>query len=211
MKRNCLVKIYIDHIPGVFLLLVLCCLIIKGLKLKYLKLLSFVFIMFAYTQNTNADEFNYFLKIYTEQNILADWVIDNSQIELNKDKALSIVKDIYIHSWINNISPILIMAITRTESGFRKYAKSNYGAVGLMQVVPRLHKDKLKHRDPFNQSVSIEVGTKIMKNCLVRNNNNLNKSLNCYSGNDGDKYISKVTNFRNKINHYLKIHSSELS
>jgi len=92
----------------------------------------------------------------------------------------------------------------RTESGFISNAKSRYGAIGLMQVVPRYHREKLQKRNPNKESVSIEVGVQILKDCFNKFNDNKYKSLNCYSGGGGKKYSTTVNNYQKSLTAFIK-------
>ena len=81
-----------------------------------------------------------------------------------------------------NIDPFLIISLMNTESKFRFWAKSGEGARGLMQVIPRWHRDKIKGRDIHHIETNIEVGTKVLANCLKSRKGDIKKALNCYSG-----------------------------
>lgn len=117
-----------------------------------------------------------------EQKVVADWIVDHTRGKTSQVDANLIVKLVYTESEKTKIDPLLIIAMISKESTFKKYAKSGYGAKGLMQVVPRWHQDKLKKRDPFNRIVNIEVGSKVLLDCLKKRNYNTNRALTCYSG-----------------------------
>lgn len=153
---------------------------------------------------THADNLDKFIKTIGEQEIIAQWVTENSNTKLSDSTALSIVRHTYTNAISNNIKPEVILAMIKTESGFIAKAKSSYGAKGLLQVVPRWHKDKLKGRDPFSPSVSIEVGTTVLKDCLVKHNSNFKKSMRCYSGGAGPKYARSVIKYQSSILSHLK-------
>ena len=138
-----------------------------------------------------------------EQTDLIEWVKDNAQIKLNDSDALKIIREAYAQGYSSNISPHLILAMIKIESGFRHKARSTEGATGLMQVIPKWHKDKLKNRNPTDVKVSIEVGTKILSDCFVKHNNNSLKALNCYSGGGGKKYFNKVFDYKQVITAFV--------
>lgn len=117
-----------------------------------------------------------------EQKVVADWIVEHTRGKTNQIDANLIVKLVYNESEKTKIDPLLIIAMISKESTFKKYAKSGYGAKGLMQVVPRWHHDKLKKRDPYNRIVNIEVGSKVLLDCLKKRNYNTNRALTCYSG-----------------------------
>jgi soluble lytic murein transglycosylase-like protein len=117
-----------------------------------------------------------------EQQVISDWIVSYTKGATKKQDANFIVKLVYDESEKTKIDPLLIIALISKESTFKKYATSGYGAKGLMQVVPRWHMDKLKKRDPYNRIVAIEVGSKVLLDCLAKRNYNTHKALTCYSG-----------------------------
>lgn len=117
-----------------------------------------------------------------EQQVIADWIVSYTKGRTNQADANFIVKTVYNESEKTKIDPLLIIALISKESTFRKYATSGYGAKGLMQVVPYWHPEKLRKRDPYNRIVSIEVGSKVLWDCLKKRNFNTDLALKCYSG-----------------------------
>ncbi|MDO8416309.1 MAG: lytic transglycosylase domain-containing protein [Agitococcus sp.] len=103
-----------------------------------------------------------------------------------------------------NVSPLLILAMIEQESGFDPLQSNSYGATGLMQVVGRVHKDKL----PLNASLSdllepatnIHVGANILKEYLKKKKGDLNKALAQYSGNSIG-YANKVAISKRALEH----------
>lgn len=134
---------------------------------------------------------------------LTEWVLDNAHTKLTNDKASSIVNTVYKYAQEHSIDPLLILSIIHNESGFRENVTSAHGAKGLMQVMPRWHKDKLRGRSPYSAHVSIEVGTKIIDDCLDKFNNNTMRALNCYSGGGGKKYQTKIASSHKKMRNHL--------
>ena len=74
------------------------------------------------------------------------------------------------YSESNNLSPELVMAVIRTESGFRPQAQSHLGARGLMQITEETF-DWVKVRiggtavydDLYLSEVNIEYGTALLR------------------------------------------------
>lgn len=99
-----------------------------------------------------------------------------------------------------DVKPELILAITKVESGFDRYAISNMGAMGLMQVLFRVHQDKivlakkkLGNPEIFDIDTNIYIGSTILNGCLEKFK--LENALErCYNGNTGDPngYSNKV-------------------
>ncbi len=168
-----------------------------------------VFFSFAAVANHNyfySDE----ASVKSEQSVITAltlWVVDNAHTRLTYDRANVIVRGVFEKSKQHNVDPVLVLSIIQTESGFHEKAKSSHGARGLMQVIPYWHRDKLKGRDPLTAGVNIEVGTRIITDCLDKFDNSTAKALNCYSGGGGKRYATKVANnhakMRSSITAYL--------
>lgn len=152
---------------------------------------------------TYADTLDKFISSLNEQETLVSWVKVNAPANLTKDNIAFILSEVYSNAYSQNIDPHLILAMVKNESGFRRSVKTKDGSIGLMQVIPRWHKDKLKGRDPTDVKVSIEVGTKILFDCASKHKNNISKALNCYSGGGGKVYANKVYKFKKEIDKFV--------
>lgn len=102
-----------------------------------------------------------------------------------------IVNAVFTEGVKRNIDPFLIVSLINTESKFVPSAKSVEGARGLMQVIPKWHQDKIKGRDINHIETNIEVGTKVLSDCLISREGNIKKALNCYSG-GAQQYAAKL-------------------
>jgi hypothetical protein len=96
------------------------------------------------------------------------------------------------------LDPLLIIAVIGIESRFNPFSQSVVGAQGLMQVVPRFHKDKLPEeaeRTTFLDPVTnVQVGARVLKESILRNGG-LEEGLQQFGGATGDperKYAGKV-------------------
>jgi soluble lytic murein transglycosylase-like protein len=103
-----------------------------------------------------------------------------------------------------NIDPKLLLAIAKVESNYYKYAISNHGAYGLMQVIPVWHKDKILEArkvvgnpEIFNIDTNMYLGARVIKDCLNKHGK-LNKALMCYSG-QTPEYDKKVLNVYTRL------------
>jgi len=69
------------------------------------------------------------------------------------------------------IDPLLLLAVMGVESAFNPYAQSNVGAQGLMQVMPKVHQDKLNsfggRNAALNPRANVEVGARVLKDCII--------------------------------------------
>lgn len=70
------------------------------------------------------------------------------------------------------VDPLLILAVISVESRFNPVAESNFGAKGLMQIIPKFHKDKLighgGEEALLNPEVNIQVGAMVLREYLRR-------------------------------------------
>ena len=85
------------------------------------------------------------------------------------------------------LDPQLVLALIQVESNFRKYAVSNAGARGLMQVMPfwsSLIGDG-NVRKLFDTDTNLRFGCVILRYYLDRENNNLFRALGRYNGSLG--------------------------
>lgn len=167
--------------------------------IKYFLLTAILFL----SNITSANPLDKMIFSLQEQSSLIEWVKNNAQIKLKDSDAIKIIREAYAQGYSSNINPHLILAVIKTESGFRYKARSIEGATGLMQVIPKWHKDKIKNRNPTDMKVSIEVGTKILSDCLIKYNGNNLKALNCYSGGGGKKYFNKVVSYKKVITAFV--------
>lgn len=119
--------------------------------------------------------------VVTKQAI-KNWIVkEASKPKPSSSTIARIVDSVYEQSQKHNLDPYLILSVMHRESRFNPNARSKAGAHGLMQVMTKVHKDKLKGRSPFNIEVNIEVGSKILADC-VRKRSTRAGALRCYSG-----------------------------
>jgi soluble lytic murein transglycosylase-like protein len=96
------------------------------------------------------------------------------------------------------LDPLLILAVMAVESRLNPIAESEFGAKGLMQVIPKYHQDKLEALggedtvlDPFT---NVMLGASILKE-YIRRTGNLESGLQFYNGALADtssEYAQKV-------------------
>lgn len=136
--------------------------------------------------------------------VLSDWVYNQNK-KLSHDKRLKIVDSVQYYANEYQLDPLLLLAMMKAESNYKPHAKSGYGAVGLMQVVPRWHPEKIKGRDPFRIDVNIEVGTRIIHDCLEKGKDKIHYALRCYSGGAGGHYHKKIKTTHSQIKEHLRV------
>lgn len=83
------------------------------------------------------------------------------------------------------LDPLLLLAVMAIESGFNPYAESGVGAQGLMQVMAKVHSDKLQYfggqSAALNPLANITVGALVLKDCIARGGS-LAGGLRLYNG-----------------------------
>lgn len=104
---------------------------------------------------------------------------------------IRIVNAVFKEATKHNLDPFLILGMIKGESTFNPKAKNRSGAKGLMQVIPRYHRDKIRGRDIMQIETNVEVGVQVYADCLTRNNGNMKKASRCYSG-GAKNYTSKL-------------------
>lgn len=81
------------------------------------------------------------------------------------------------------ISPELVTAVARRESGLNPQARSSKGALGVMQLMPSTAKDLAV--DPYDPAANVEGGTRYLKTLLARYDGDVIKALAAYNAGMG--------------------------
>ena len=96
------------------------------------------------------------------------------------------------------LDPLLVLAVISIESRFNPLAQSGMGAKGLMQIIPRFHRDKLAEHGGdhavLDPESNIRVGTQILQEYIHRKGT-LEAGLQFYNGASRDEsaqYAQKV-------------------
>lgn len=102
-----------------------------------------------------------------------------------------------------HIDPLLIIAVIGVESGFNPFSQSVVGAQGLMQVVPRYHKDKLPEDSSsfLDPVTNVQVGARVLKES-IRRQGGLEEGLQQFGGaidDAGRRYATKVLAERQRL------------
>jgi Transglycosylase SLT domain len=89
----------------------------------------------------------------------------------------------------HGVDPALVRAVMKTESNFNRWAVSNKGALGLMQLIPSTGR-RYGVRDFFNAEQNVDGGVQHLKFLLGKFNGNLDLSLAAY--NAGENLVEKL-------------------
>lgn len=125
----------------------------------------------------------------------------------DRETVTQIVEAAFVEAAKHSISPLLVLAVIEQESSFRETVASSYGAMGLMQVVPRWHPEKLA--DPKNPSEllnplhNVRIGTQVLAEYLGKKGGDLPAALKQYSG-SATAYYEKVLRKKEALRSVLK-------
>lgn len=102
------------------------------------------------------------------------------------------------------LDPLLVLAVISVESAFNPIAESRAGARGLMQIIPRYHRDKLAAHGEhavLDPEINIRTGARILREYIERAGT-LEAGLQFYNGASGDRasrYARKVIAERERL------------
>jgi soluble lytic murein transglycosylase-like protein len=112
----------------------------------------------------------------------------------DREERMSILKNVFCEAnraGELRIPPGLVMAIIDIESGFNRYAVSNAGAVGLMQVMPFWPENLgMRRHQLVRAPENIRMGCAIFRAYLKRENSNIARALARYNGSTGKRWYS---------------------
>jgi soluble lytic murein transglycosylase-like protein len=109
-----------------------------------------------------------------------------------------------------DLDPLLVLAVISVESRFNPAARSGFGATGLMQVVPRFHREKLAEHGGdkalLDPRVNVQVGTRILKEYLSRSGS-VAAGLQRYAGwqDHERRYARKVISEKERLRRVVQL------
>ncbi len=153
---------------------------------------------------TSADSISSVIQSHSEKTIAVEWVINSVAYgkKLPRHKAQEYVDIAYEAAWANDLDPKLVLGIIKQESMFNEKARSSYGAVGLMQVVPRWHKKRFKGKSYTNPRANVFAGASYLRE-LIDKTGSVKKAVKLYSG-GARSYHAKVTQHRDSLIAYTE-------
>jgi soluble lytic murein transglycosylase-like protein len=125
-----------------------------------------------------------------------------------QDAATEVVRSAMREGAAHGLDPVLILAVIAVESRFNPFAASEQGALGLMQIVPRFHMDKMPERGVpaiLAPDANIALGTRILKDSIRRGGSD-EVGLQLYNGAFDDEtraYANRVLSERRKLEQSL--------
>jgi len=110
----------------------------------------------------------------------------------------------YREGHLAGLDPLLILAVISVESRFNPIAESDMGAMGLMQIIPAFHKDKIEaagRGSVLDPLTNIRVGTRVLKEYIQRGGTEI-AGLQRYNGSANDAknvYANKVLGEKSQL------------
>jgi len=89
----------------------------------------------------------------------------------------------------HGVDPALVRAVIKTESNFNRFAVSNKGAMGLMQLIPSTGR-RYGVQDFFDPQQNVDGGVRYLKFLLEKFKGNLDLSLAAY--NAGENLVERL-------------------
>ena len=104
-----------------------------------------------------------------------------------------------------SVDPLLILAVIGIESRFNPVAESSFGAKGLMQIIPKFHKEKLLEHGGgdalLDPEINILVGAQVLRE-YIRRFGGTESALQAYAGafeEPTSMYAKQVLSERSRI------------
>ncbi len=88
------------------------------------------------------------------------------------------------HASASNLDPRLVRAVIQVESGYNQRARSNKGAIGLMQLMPETASE-LAVRDPYDADENLRGGTTYLRQMIDTFPASLEMALAAYNAGPG--------------------------
>ena len=143
-----------------------------------------------------------------EKTRVAKWI--SRKYKVSNEAVREIVEISFSAGGDFGVDPYVVISVIAIESSFNPLAESSAGALGLMQVMPLIHRKKFEKYGGFDKSldvkVNVYVGTEILKNFYLRYGN-YQRALLAYVGvsqNSNSSYPKKVLRLRDRLKKLIK-------
>lgn len=114
---------------------------------------------------------------------LVAWVKSKAKRPLSDGFATMVVEETFNQAIQNRVDPFVMLAVMSVESSFDYTARSGAGAIGLTQVIPHWHMDKMPNpAHVFDPKNNIRVGTEVLAEYLRWYKGDVQKALLQYNG-----------------------------
>ena len=128
--------------------------------------------------------------VFASQREAEEWLGEMSRRVAKRipdaDYRMDFLKTVHYEATRAGLDPQLVLGLIEVESGFRKYAVSEAGARGYMQVMPFWVRDiGSSGQDLFHLSTNLRYGCTILRYYLDMENGDLFRALGRYNGSLG--------------------------
>jgi soluble lytic murein transglycosylase-like protein len=138
-----------------------------------------------------------------EQRRVARWIANHHRVSV--DAIEQLVGKSFEVAGTYRLDPFLLLAVISIESGFNPLAESRVGAVGLMQIMPKVHANKFKalggEKLALDPWINMQVGAQILREYIDRFGSET-AALRAYVGVGQDQpteYPQRVQRVRERI------------
>lgn len=90
------------------------------------------------------------------------WIVQQSRGQIDEITAAQIIEAVITNAQLNGVNPDTVFKIISVESRYKPFSLSNKGAKGLMQVMPKYHRERYVGEDIYNTDTNIRVGVEIL-------------------------------------------------
>lgn len=117
---------------------------------------------------------------------LATRYITSQSPHIDKDRGYWLAEQIYASARLFSVDPHMLLALIKVESRFDSTAASPHGARGLMQIVPRYHRQRIAEARSIFQAgildtrVNLYVGASFLSDLL--DESTVTEALQRYNG-----------------------------
>lgn len=141
-------------------------------------------------------------------NSLAAWIRSQTQRALSDAYVSMLIRETFANAQARGQDPFLMLAIMQVESRFDYTAVSKAGAVGLLQVLPSQHMNKITNiQHVYDPKRNIQLGTQIFAEYRDWYKGDVQKALLQYNGSlhlPDSSYAQKVLAVRTQMVNYLE-------
>ncbi len=112
----------------------------------------------------------------------------------NEEKLLTLLQQVHLEAKRAQLAPELVLSVIQVESNFDRFAISEAGAQGLMQIMPFWLKELGRPEDNlFELQTNLRFGCTILRYYLDMEKGNITRALARYNGSRGSfRYPNKV-------------------
>lgn len=129
----------------------------------------------------------------------------SKKYRINSGAIAMLVDAAYVTGRDLGVDPLLLLSVMGIESGFNPFAESTAGASGLMQLMSKVHRDKLNDfggpNIALNPIVNLRVGAVVLKDC-IRRGGSIADGLRLYVGagtGDDSGYGARVLQEKDRL------------